>query len=140
MFKVNNRNIKTRRKIYSKLTIKTTRITPLASFWFLYIVGTSLYKGGGGLSFRHFEKKGGGEGGSDFSHKKGGIGNRGCFLKKGVGSLIFMLTNPFQCYLSLSVWCVCVLFIYTISIRIICVSQEEPSLIVSNQQIYDFYK
>ena len=35
--------------------------------------------------------------------------------------------------------CVCVLFIYTISIRIIYVSQEEISLIDSNQQIYDFY-
>ena len=88
MFKVNNRNIKTRRKIYSKLTIKTTRITSLASFWFLYIVGTPLYKGGGGLSFRHFEKKGGGEGGSDFSHKKGGIGNiGGVFQKRGWGHL-----------------------------------------------------
>ena len=32
------------------------------------------------------------------------------------------------------------LFIYTISISIICVSQEEPSLIAPNQQIYDFYK
>ena len=36
--------------------------------------------------------------------------------------------------------CVCVLFIYTISISIISVSQEEPSLIASNQQIHDFYK
>ena len=35
---------------------------------------------------------------------------------------------------------VCVLFIYTISISIISVSQEEPSLIASNQQIHDFYK
>ena len=33
--------------------------------------------------------------------------------------------------------CVCVLFVYTISITIICVSQEGPSLIASNQQIYD---
>ena len=32
----------------------------------------------------------------------------------------------------------CVLFIYTISISIICASQEEPSLIASNQQGYDF--
>ena len=40
------------------------------------------------------------------------------------------LTNLF-----LSVWCVCVLFTYTISISIICVSQEEPSLIASNQQM-----
>ena len=34
----------------------------------------------------------------------------------------------------------CVLFIYTISISIICVSQAEPSLTASNQQIHDFYK
>ena len=34
----------------------------------------------------------------------------------------------------------CVLFIYTISISITCVSQEEPSLIASNQKIYDFCK
>ena len=62
-------------------------------------------------------------------------------LKKGV-PFIFILTNLFQCYLSVSVWCVCicVLFIYTTSISIICVSQEEPCLIASNQQIHDFYK
>ena len=38
--------------------------------------------------------------------------------------------------------CVCVydLFIYTISISIIWVLQEETSLIASNQQIYNFYK
>ena len=35
--------------------------------------------------------------------------------------------------------CVCVLFIYTISISIICASQEELSLIASNEQIYDFH-
>ena len=34
----------------------------------------------------------------------------------------------------------CVLFIYTISISVICVSQAEPSLTASNQQIYYFYK
>ena len=55
---------------------------------------------------------------------------------------MFKLTNPFQCYLSLSVWCmcVCILIIYTISISTIYVSQEEPSLIASNQQIYEFYQ
>ena len=72
--------------------------------------------------------------------QKRGVGKIGrVVIKRGV-SLIFILTNPFQCYISLSVWCVRVLFIYTISISIICVSQEKPSLIVSNQQIYDFYK
>ena len=79
-------------------------------------------------------------GGSDFSYKDGAVGKiDGVVLKKDI-SLIFILTNPFQCYLSLSVWCVRVLFIYTISISIICVSKDEPSLIASNQLIYDFYK
>ena len=32
-------------------------------------------------------------------------------------------------------FCTCVLFIYTISISIICVSQKEPSHIASNQQV-----
>ena len=32
--------------------------------------------------------------------------------------------------------CVCVLFIYTTSVSIICVLQEEPSLVASNQQIW----
>ena len=62
---------------------------------------------------------------------------------------MFFLTNLFQCYLSLNVWCVCVcvcvyvcvcFVYYTISISIICVSLEELSFIASNQQIYDFYK
>ena len=81
------------------------------------IVGTPLERGGGGLSFWSFQKWGD----SDFSHKKGGVGKMGgCFKKVGL-LLIFILTNPFQCYLSLSVWCVCVcvLFIYTSSISII---------------------
>ena len=58
---------------------------------------------------------------------EGLIKQAGLFLKKGV-SLIFILTNPFQCCLSLGVWCVYVhvLFIYTISLSFICVSQEEP--------------
>ena len=34
----------------------------------------------------------------------------------------------------------CGLLIYTISISILCVSQEEPRLVESNKQIYDFYK
>ena len=74
--------------------------------------------------------------------KNGGVDKiSAVVLNKGV-SLTFILINPFQCYLSLSVWCVCVcvLFIYTIFISIVCVSQEEPSLIASNQQINDFYK
>ena len=52
---------------------------------------------------------------------------------------LFLLTNPVQCYLSLSVWyvcvCVCVLFVYTIYICIICVSKDEHSFIASNRRI-----
>ena len=82
-------------------------------------------EGGWSLSFWNFSKKGA----SDFSHKKGGVGKiRWVVLKKGV-SLTFLPTKL-----------VCVLFIYTISISILCVSREEGSLTESNQQIYDFYK
>ena len=56
------------------------------------------------LIFRNLPKK---WGGSDFSHKKGGVGKTGRCLQNRV-SLIFVPTNPFQCYLSLSVCCVCV--------------------------------
>ena len=53
----------------------------------------------------------------------------------------FFFPPPFfQCYLSLSVWCVCVLFIYAISISIICASQKELILTASNEQIYNFFK
>ena len=45
------------------------------------------------------------------------------------------LSNPFQCYLSLSAVCV-YLFIYTISISITCVSLEESNPIAFNQQIW----
>ena len=40
-------------------------------------------------------------------------------------SINYFHTNLFQCYLPLTVWCVCVLFIYTMSISIIWDSQEE---------------
>ena len=58
-----------------------------------------------------------------FPIKKEGLVKQEVVLKKGV-SLIFMLASPLQCYLSLNVRCVYVLFIYTISISITCVSQE----------------
>ena len=53
----------------------------------------------GGSVMRFYKK--------DFYHKKWGIGEigEGGVLKKEV-SLIFILTNPSQCYLSLSVCCV----------------------------------
>ena len=50
------------------------------------------------MIFQNFHKKGG----SDFSHKNGGVSKIGGCVKKGV-SLIFILANSFQCYLSLSV-------------------------------------
>ena len=57
----------------------------------------------------------------------------GLFFKKGWG-ITYFHTNPFQCHLSLSVWCVCVCFVHLHHfISIMCVSPEEPSLITSNQ-------
>ena len=54
---------------------------------------------------------------------------------------MLILTNPFQCYFSLSVWCACVCFVYLhYFISILCVPQEEFSLAESTQQICDFYK
>ena len=83
-------------------------------------------RGGLRLNFQNFPKRWGGGGGggggvSDFSHKKRGVGK---IEGRGVG--LFNYSFP--------------VFIYTIYISIVCVSQEEPSLIASNQQMYDFYK
>ena len=68
------------------------------SFWKLAKI-----RGGGG---------GGGRGGSCFFHKKwrSWQNMEDCFKKEGV-SLIFILTKPFQCHLSMSVWCACVCFL-----------------------------
>ena len=92
---------------------------------------------GGGEFFEIFIKRGF----RYFSWKGMGWWNRGegGVLKKRV-SLIIILSNPFQCFLSLGVCCVCVLFIYATSTSIICVWQEELSFIASNQQIYDLHK
>ena len=80
---------------------------------------TPFIKGG----FQIFKKRGG----PNFSQKKGAVSKiGGCFKKEEVS------TNCFQCYLCLNVWCVCVLFIYTIPINIICDSEEEPILAPSN--------
>ena len=46
---------------------------------------------------------------------------------------------PFQYYHSLSVWCVCFVYLHHFY-SIICVSQEELSFIASNEQICTFYK
>ena len=61
---------------------------------------------GEGVEFFKFSRKkgGGGGGGSDFSHKNRGIGKMGGVVFKKGG--IFILTNPFKYYRSLSVWCV----------------------------------
>ena len=68
--------------------------------------------GGMGLRFQNFCKNG--ERISDFSNKKGDrFKTGGLLLKRGEVSLIFILTNPFQCYLSLSVWCVCMFCLFT---------------------------
>ena len=61
-----------------------------------------------GVEFSKFLQK---RRGSGFSHKKGEVGKIGSILKTGV-SFVFILTNSIQCYLFLSVWCVCVCFAY----------------------------
>ena len=91
----------------------------------------------GEFEFSSFQKKGG----SDFCHKMGRVDKIGGLVNKRRVPLSFILTNPFQCYLSLRVWCVCMCVVYLHHFcQFIYVSQEEPSLIASNQQIYDFYK
>ena len=70
---------------------------------------------------------------------EGGVNKIGGVLKR--GGITYFQTTLFQCYLSLSAWCVsvsvsvCVLFIYTIFISIICVSKEEPSLTRGGQNL-----
>ena len=51
-----------------------------------------------GVEFSRFSKKGG----SDSSHKNGGVGKTGGVVLKNEG-ITYFHTNPFQCYLSLSV-------------------------------------
>ena len=53
--------------------------------------------------------------------------------KKEKKRLIFLCRERFS-----QAFGVFVLFIYTISISIICISQEELSFIVSHKQMYDF--
>ena len=79
--------------------------------------------GGGGVSFQYFSKA---KGESDFSsHNNGRVGKRGeVVLKKGGRGITYLHTNPFQCYLSMSVWHVCVLLIHTIFISIICFTRR----------------
>ena len=89
-----------------------------------FIVGTPPPPFIKGTGVSNFKREG-----SNFSHKKAGVGKRGALFWKRKISLIFMLTNQFQSYLSLS-----------ISMSIICVSQEETCFTESNQQIYDFHK
>ena len=100
-----------------------------------------LHNWGRGVEFLKFNQKGGGF--MFFPQKGRSWRNRGDYFKKERVSLIFILSKPFQCYLSLSAWCVfvwCVLFVYTISVSILCVSRQGRSLIESNQQICGFYK
>ena len=81
----------------------------------------ALCKGGRGeLSFRSFPKEGGA---SDFSAKNGGVGKTdGVVLtKRGEVSLIFILTNLFHFYLSLSVWCVFFCVCVCVCVVYVCV-------------------
>ena len=83
-----------------------------------------------GFEFLEFLQKG--KGRSDICHKKGGVHITGGWFKKQWRARVWRFhTNSFQYYLSLSVCCACAL-----SISIICVSQEELSLIEYNKQIW----
>ena len=75
---------------------------------------------------------------SYFSHKREGLVKYGaCF--KNVGGIIYVhLTLSSVIFLWVLGVHVCCLFIYTISVSILCVWWEELSLIESNQQIYTF--
>ena len=75
---------------------------------------------------------------SEFSHEEGEVIKIGVVLKKSECHYL-PLANPSP-YLSLCAVSACVLFIYTICISILCVSQEGVSLVESNQQICDFYR
>ena len=80
------------------------------------------------------------EEGSDFSYKKVRVGKiGGCFKKGGVWH-IFTCTNPFQCYISLSVWCACVFSLFATFLSVFFVFHWKNFSYESNQQIYEFYK
>ena len=91
-----------------------------------------------GVEFSKLSQKGGRV--QIFSTEREGLVKYGIVFKKKVRgvllSLIFILSNRFQ---SESEWWF-VFFLYTVSISILCVLWEEPSLIESSQQICDFYK
>ena len=75
-----------------------------------------------------------------FSHKREGLVKCGaCF--KNVGGIIYVhLTLSSVIFLWVLGVHLCCLFIYTISVSILCVRWEELRLIESNQQIYAFCK
>ena len=62
---------------------------------------------------------------SDFSHKKGRVDNV-------AGFFLFFKAGGY--------WCTCVFCLSTPFLSVFFVSQEETTLIASNQQINDFYK
>ena len=101
----------------------------ICTYIFIYIVGTPPFIKGGSWVFKIFKKKMGWV--QTFPIKREVFVKKGGCFKK--GGFTYFHSNPFQCYLSLNVWCACILFIYTISISIICVSQEEPSLTFTSE-------
>ena len=91
-------------------------------------------KGGGGVGFRGVQI---------FPIKREMLVKQGSCFIKGQVSLIYVLTNPFQCYLSECLVCMCVFCLFTpfsSVLLVFSVSWEELTLIKSNQKIHDFYK
>ena len=81
---------------------------------------------GKGPVFKIFSKGAG----SEFSHKKGGVGKIGkVILKKGGFTYFHTDYMSLMSSFSLCVMCVYLLLIYTISINILFVSQEQLSII-----------
>ena len=56
MFKVINRNTRTRCEIFSKLTIKALRRTPMASFWCFYCLLETYFTPYSSVSIVNFEQ------------------------------------------------------------------------------------
>ena len=78
------------------------------------------------------------KGGLDF-FPKGEVGKMGVCFKKG-GYHLFSNSVVLSSVIFPLVFGVCVFCLFTPLLSIMCVLQEEASLLASNQQIYHFYK
>ena len=120
-------------EIELQLKIKSTKSQPAKMICFLQRKCSGIFSANGCYFLNLKKQKRGRTGSIEFSN----------FLKKKEGEKRGVEIFPIKMeglvkQVGLCVY-VCVLLNYTISISIIFVSLEEPSLIASNQQIYGFY-